>query len=60
MSDMEAFEMFKAIRWNETNEDVVCPCCGSIKKSISMFIYYFFRAKFIIRFKNLNCCINGL
>ena len=24
MSDMEAFEMFKAIRWSETNGVVVC------------------------------------
>ena len=30
MSDMEAFEMFKSIRWNETNGDVVCPCCGTL------------------------------
>ena len=30
MSDIEAFEMFKSIRWNETNGDVVCPCCGTL------------------------------
>lgn len=24
MSDMKVFEMFKAIRWNETNGDIVC------------------------------------
>ncbi len=31
MSDiMEAFEMFKVIRWNKTNGDVVCSCCGSL------------------------------
>lgn len=35
MSDMEAFEMFKAIRWSETNGNVVCPCCGSVKNHIS-------------------------
>lgn len=34
MSDMEAFEMFKSIRWNETNGDVVCPCCGSLVREI--------------------------
>ena len=30
MSDMEAFEMFKSIRFSVTNGDVVCPCCGSL------------------------------
>ncbi|MFW2557303.1 transposase [Aliarcobacter butzleri] len=32
MSDMEAFRMFKTIRWNETNGDVVCSCYVSVKK----------------------------
>ncbi len=51
MSDMEAFDMFKAIRWSETNGDVVCPCCGSIKKP------YFLktRMQFMIS-KNSSTC----
>lgn len=32
MSDMEAFELFKNVRWNATNDETVCPCCGSVKK----------------------------
>ena len=45
MSDMEAFEMFKAIRWNETNGDVVCPCCGSVKKPYFLKTRMQFRCK---------------
>ena len=45
MSDMEAFEMFKAIRWSETNGDVVCPCCGSIKKPYFLKTRMQFRCK---------------
>ena len=42
MSDMEAFEMFKEIRWNKTNEDVICLQKSKhfspiIKKSVSIF-----------------------
>ena len=45
MSDMEAFEMFKAIRWNETNGDVVCPCCGSLEKPYFLKTRMQFRCK---------------
>ena len=45
MSDMEAFEMFKAIRWNETNRDVVCPCCGSLEKPYFLKTRMQFRCK---------------
>ena len=32
MSDMEALEVFKNIRWSDTNGEPVCPCCGSVEK----------------------------
>ena len=32
MSDMEAFDLMKSIRWSDTNGEPVCPCCGSLKK----------------------------
>ena len=32
MSDTEAFETFKIIRWSETDGEPVCPCCGSTSK----------------------------
>jgi len=32
MSDMEAFEVFKTVRWNSTNGEPVCPSCGSVHK----------------------------
>jgi transposase-like protein len=32
MSDEEAFEVFKNIRWSDTNGEPVCPCCGSAQK----------------------------
>ena len=28
MNDLEAFEMFKNVRWSSTNGNPVCPCCG--------------------------------
>ncbi len=45
MSDIEAFEMFKSIRWSETNGDVVCPCCGSVKKPYFLKTRMQFRCK---------------
>ena len=45
MSDMEAFEMFKSIRWNETNGDVVCPCCGTLDKPYFLKTRMQFRCK---------------
>ncbi len=32
MSDDEVQEIFKQIRWNATNGEPVCPCCGSVEK----------------------------
>lgn len=32
MSDAEAFEVFKSVRWSATNGEPVCPCCGSVNK----------------------------
>ena len=32
MSDLEAFELFKSVRWSNTHGKPVCPCCGSIEK----------------------------
>ncbi|WP_258238925.1 transposase [Arcobacter sp. CECT 8985] len=32
MSDIEVFEVFRNVRWNTTNGEPVCPCCGSVKK----------------------------
>ncbi len=29
MSDSEVFETFKAVRWNDTNGEPVCPSCGA-------------------------------
>lgn len=29
MSEDEAFENFKAIRWSDTDGEPVCPSCGS-------------------------------
>lgn len=31
MSDAEAFDLFKELRWGE-GEEVACPCCGSVAK----------------------------
>ncbi len=45
MSDIEAFEMFKAIRFNVTNGDVVCPCCGSLEKPYFLKTRMQFRCK---------------
>lgn len=32
MSNDEAFENFKDIRWSDTDGEPVCPCCGSMAK----------------------------
>jgi len=32
MSDMEAFEVFKTVRWSATGGEPVCPSCGSVHK----------------------------
>lgn len=34
MSDDEVDEVFKQIRWADTNGEPVCPCCGSVEKLI--------------------------
>ena len=41
----EAFEMFKVIRWSETNGDVVCPFFGSLEKP------YFLKTRILFRCK---------
>ncbi|MFV0563208.1 IS1595 family transposase [Malaciobacter mytili] len=45
MSDIEAFELFKNVRWNATNGKPVCPCCGSVKK------HYFLKTRMQFRCK---------
>ncbi len=45
MSDMEAFELFRNVRWNATNGKPVCPCCGSVKK------HYFLKTRMQFRCK---------
>jgi len=32
MSDLEAFEVFKTVRWSATGGEPVCPSCGSVHK----------------------------
>jgi len=39
MSDNEIVELFKQIRWADTNGKPVCPCCGSINK------YYYLKTR---------------
>ena len=54
MSKIEAFELFKTVRWNDTDGKPVCPCCGSMKK------HYFLKTRLQFTFKNLsfsNCTI---
>ena len=31
MSDAEAFDAFKAIRWADNGGEAVCPRCGSVE-----------------------------
>ena len=45
MSDMEAFELFKNIRWTNTDGKPVCPCCGSVEK------HYFLKTRMQFRCK---------
>ncbi len=45
MSNMEAFEVFKNVRWSSTNGKPVCPCCGSVKK------HYFLKTRMQFRCK---------
>jgi len=33
MSDMKAFEYFKAVRWSDTEGTPVCPSCGVCHES---------------------------
>ena len=39
MSDNKIVELFKQIRWADTNGKPVCPCCGSINK------YYYLKTR---------------
>lgn len=32
MSNMEAFEVFKTVKWSSTNGKPVCPSCESVYK----------------------------
>ena len=45
MSDMEALELFKSIRWNETDGAPVCPCCGSVENPYFLKTRMQFRCK---------------
>lgn len=45
MSDLEAFEVFKNVRWSSTNGEPVCPCCGSVEK------HYFLKTRMQFRCK---------
>jgi len=36
MSNEEVHEIFKNIRWSETNGEPVCPCCGSVRTPYSI------------------------
>ena len=45
MSDLEAFELFKSVRWSDTDGKPVCPCCGSIEK------HYFLKTRMQFRCK---------
>lgn len=45
MSDLEAFEVFKNVRWSSTKGEPVCPCCGSVEK------HYFLKTRMQFRCK---------
>lgn len=32
MTELQAFRLFKKLRWTETNGKPVCPCCGSVER----------------------------
>lgn len=48
MSEDEAFENFKAVRWSDTNGEPVCPECGSCDK------HYFLKTRRQFRCKHCN------
>ena len=48
MSEDEAFENFKAVRWSDTNGEPVCPSCGSRDK------HYFISTRKQFRCKDCN------
>lgn len=48
MSDEEAFEYFKAIRWSDTNGAPVCPICGVCH------VPYFIKSRKQFRCKHCN------
>jgi len=48
MSEGEAFENFKAVRWSDTDGEPVCPSCGSCDK------HYFINTRKQFRCKDCN------
>lgn len=48
MSEEEAFESFKAVRWADTNGTPVCPVCGSCNE------HYFLKTRHQFRCKDCN------
>jgi len=48
MSDNEAFELFKNVRWSNTNGKAVCPQCGTVGG-------YFIKSRKQFRCKDLQC-----
>jgi len=48
MSEDEAFENFKAVRWSDTNGEPVCPCCGNCNE------HYFLKTRKQFRCKECN------
>jgi len=45
MSEDEIFEIFKHVRWSETNGEPICPCCGSMRKPYNIKARQQFRCK---------------
>ncbi|MGE4420517.1 MAG: IS1595 family transposase [Sulfurimonas sp.] len=48
MSEDEAFENFKAVRWSDTNGEPVCPSCGNCSE------HYFLKTRRQFRCKECN------
>lgn len=48
MSEDEAFEVFKAVRWSDTNGTPVCPACGSCNE------HYFLKTRHQFRCRDCN------
>ncbi len=48
LTDDEAFDIFKNVRWNENGGEPVCPCCGNYKKS------YFIKCRKQFRCRDCN------